>query len=309
MTLHVMVNDRAGNPVRGLQEADFTLLDNGHPVRLRNFAAAGSPAPLVVLVMDEVNEPFRALSIEQGQMEKFLSQNQGRLPFPVSLIFLTDSGLQQVKPSTEGNALAALLAKHRAELRAISTRRDLYNSEARLQISLRALESVVDYEAGVPQRKLLIWISQGWPTLDMPEVMLSVAQQRNIYSMAVTTANLLRFTDTTVYSVDPEGNWDAANLESVEWQKYLKPVSRFQQAQYGDLAVQVLATQSGGLVRQGGNDVAQEIDHCTQDASNGYELTFQPQSAEQPNTWHSIQVKVDRHGAMVRARDGYYAQP
>lgn len=310
MTLHVSVTDKAGNPVTGLQASDFALLDNEHSTPIRGFAASANTPPLVVMVIDQVNEPFRALTIEQEQIENFTGQNSGHLPFPVSLIFLTDSGMQQVKPTTDGNALKAVLQKHKADLRAIdASNNDLYNGEARYEISLRAFESILDYEAGYPGRKLIVWISQGWPTLDLPEANLAVQEQKKIFGLDVMAFNLLRFTNTTIYSVDPEGNYDVGSSHSVEWQQYLKPVSRFDQAQYGDLAVQVLAERSGGLVRYGGNDTAQDIARCVEDATGGYDLTFQPQASENPNVWHSLRVKVDRRGTTVRALDGYFAQP
>jgi VWFA-related protein len=310
MTIHVTVTDKAGNPVSGLRASDFTVLDDNHSTPIQSFSTSESTPPLVVVVMDQVNEPFRALSIEQKELETFFAGNGGHLPFPVAMMFLTDSGLQQVKPTTNGTALAALLAKHTADLRVINSTNDIYNSEARFQTSLQAFESIVNYEAGYPGRKLLIWMSQGWPTMDMPDMsMLSVKQQKNIFSLVVTASNLLRFTNTTVYSVDPEGNYDVASMHSVEWQQYQKPVSRFDHAQYGNLAVQVLAERSGGLVRYGGNDTAQALTQCVQDASGGYDLTFQPQASDKPDTWHSIHVKVDQHGDTVRALDGYYAQP
>jgi VWFA-related protein len=309
VTIHVTVTDKAGNPVTGLQKSDFTLLDDEHSSPIQAFATAESAPPLVVLVEDQVNEPFRALTLEQEQLEHFVSQNGGHLPFPVSLIFLTDSGLQQIKATTDGNALNAVLAKHHADLRAIDATNELYNGEARFQISLRALETILDYEAGYPGRKLLVWISQGWPTLDMPDVMLSIKEQKNIFGMVVTTSNLLRFTNTTMYSVDPEGNYDVGSMHTVDWQQFVKPVSRFDKVQYGDLATQVLAEQSGGLVRVGSNNTAQDVSHCVQDASGGYDLTFQPQASDKPNTWHSLRVKVEKRGMTVRTLDGYFAQP
>lgn len=310
VTIHVTVTDKAGNPVTGLQKSDFALFDDDHASPIQDFSASSATPPLVVLVVDQVNEPFRALSIEQKQLENFLSQNQGHLPFPVSLIFLTDSGLQQSKPTTDGNALKDVLVKHRVDLRAIDASNDLYNGEARFQISLRALETILDYEAGYPGRKLLVWISQGWPTLNMSaDAMLSVKEQQHIFGMVVTASNLLRFTNTTIYSVDPEGNYDVGSMHTVDWQQFTKPVTRFDKAQYGDLATQVLAQRSGGLVRVGSNNTAEEIAHCVQDAVGGYDLTFQPQASDKPNTWHSLSVKVDRRGTTVRALDGYYAQP
>jgi VWFA-related protein len=309
MTIHVTVSDKAGNPVNGLHQSDFKLLDDDHSSPIQDFAASQAAPPLVVLVVDEVNEPFQYLSLEQEQIRHFLGQYQGHLPFPVSLIFLSDSGMQQVKPTTDGNALSALLSKHKADLRVISGDNTLYSGEARFQLSTRALETVLNYEAGYPGRKLLVWISQGWPTLDLPDVMLSVKEQQSIFGMIVTASNLLRFTNTTVYSVDPEGTGDVASMHSVEWQNYQKPVSRFSKAEYGDLAVQVLAEQTGGLVRFGGNNTAQDLSGCLQDAPGGYDLTFQPQGSDKPNTWHTVRVKVDRGGDSVRTLDGYFAQP
>ncbi len=310
MTIHVTVTDKAGNSISGLRASDFTLLDDNHATPIRAFSASQAAAPLIILLVDQVNEPFRALSIEQKELQDFLGQNQGRLQFPVALMFLTDSGLQQTKPTTDGNALVGLLSKHTADLRIIGASHDIYSNEALFQTSLRAFESIVDYEAGYPGRKLLIWISQGWPTLDMPDTtMLSVKEQKDIFGMIVTASNLLRFTNTTVYSVDPEGNYDVASLHSVEWQQYQKPVSRFDRSQYGNLAVQVLAERSGGLVRYGGNNTAQEISRCTQDAAGGYDLTFEPHASDKPNAWHSLRVKLDKSGTTVRTLDGYYAQP
>src|SRR5271156_3495604 len=61
LTLDVVVTDKAGTPVRGLQQQDFTLLDNKQPRGLSSFravdVAAGTPAPYIeiVLVIDAIN--------------------------------------------------------------------------------------------------------------------------------------------------------------------------------------------------------------------------------------------------------------
>ncbi len=102
VTIHVTVTDKAGNAVTGLQKSDFTLFDDDHASPIQGFSASPGAPPLVVLVVDQVNEPFRALSIEQQQLETFVSQNQGHLPYPVSLIFLTDSGLSRLSPRRTG---------------------------------------------------------------------------------------------------------------------------------------------------------------------------------------------------------------
>lgn len=311
MTLDVAVTDKAGNPVQGLQQSDFTLLDDKHHMQIQGFqpvSASGDNTPLVVLIFDEVNDPLRALSIGQTQVEQFLTRDQGHLPFPVALMFFTDTGLHQLKPSRDGNELAALLSKHRPDNGALSQSTDFYASSNRFSKSVEALESILTYEASVPQRKFLVWISSGWPTLNLSGQM-PVKMQRQYFQMVVTTSNLLRATDTTVDAVDPEGNYDAASMRTVEWQNYTKPVSHFDKAFPGNLALQVLAQQSGGQIHMGGNNIAEELARCAQDATSWYQITFQPQAADKPNTWHPVEVKVDRRGVDVRTRDGYYAQP
>jgi hypothetical protein len=40
-----------------------------------------------------------------------------------------------------------------------------------------------------------------------------------------------------------------------------------------------------------------------------YELTFNVPENARPNEYHRVQVKVDKPNLLIRARDGYYAQP
>jgi VWFA-related protein len=331
-TIHVTVTDASGQLVSGLKKSDFKLLDDGHSVPIQELAASvPAQPPLVVIVMDQVNSTniargnyqgegdqsfqgeslrgFQNLSIAQAQIGKFLASYQSRLPFPVSLVFLTDAGIKQIPPTNDGAALSGALHKHKPELQPISHTAGFYDETNLLEISLGDLQSILTYEARFPQRKLIVWVGPGWPVLDTPQLTLSVKQQKLFFQEIVTISNLLRFTNATVYSVDPEGNSDAATMKTVNWQHYLQPVSSFNKAEPGNLALQVLATQSGGLLRFGGNQVAQEISSCTQDASGGYDLTFQPRSSETPNTWRSLRVKVDRRGVTVRTLAGYYAQP
>ena len=62
ISIDVMVTDKAGTPIQGLQQADFTLLDNKQPQDLIAFQAFGpaqtNPQPThVVIVIDSVNSP------------------------------------------------------------------------------------------------------------------------------------------------------------------------------------------------------------------------------------------------------------
>src|ERR1039458_9665557 len=99
ITLDVVVTDKSGKPVAGLQRQDFTLLDNKQPQKVLSFdavqggAATADPLVEIVLLVDEVNTTFTNLSFERAQIEKFLKRDGGELPRPVSLVFLSDSGM------------------------------------------------------------------------------------------------------------------------------------------------------------------------------------------------------------------------
>jgi VWFA-related protein len=313
--LDVVVTDKENHPVRGLQQADFTLLDDGHPAAIQSFqamsSAAGQNEPLqVVIVVDEVNTGFVALSTARPQLHTFLTQNGGHLPFPVTFVFMTDTGIQQVnQPSTDGDQLDAQLQKTQSTLRAIPQSAGFYGGTDRLQISMKALYSLVSGLAPLQGRKLVLWISQGWWTFDNPDVYVSEQQRKSFFSAIVDLSTAMRNGRITLYAIDPWGTEDAGSFRNMQWQDYLKPVRDFKHSNPGDLALQVLATQSGGLALFGSNNVAGEISRCIDDGNAWYRITVDPQHADAPHTWHDLTVKLDKGGLKVRTRNGYYAEP
>src|ERR1039458_10120400 len=58
ITLDVAVTDKAGTPVTGLEQADFTLLDNKQPQKILSFHAVTAPTAAdpveVILVVDKI---------------------------------------------------------------------------------------------------------------------------------------------------------------------------------------------------------------------------------------------------------------
>jgi VWFA-related protein len=315
MELDVVVTDKDGHPIPGLQQSDFTLLDDNHPTTIGSFqamaSAAGQNEPVQVIVaFDQVNTDFVGLSTARPQLHNFLTQNGGKLPFPVTFVFLTDTGIQQVnQPSTDGNAIDVAVQKQQSTLRAIPQSAGFYGSTDRLQISMKALFSLVSSLAPVPGRKLLVWLSQGWGTFDNPDVYVSEQQRKSFFSAIVDLSATLREGRITMYAVDPWGTQDAGQFRNFQWEQFLKPVRDPKHANPGDLALQVMATDSGGLVLFGSNNVAGELARCVDDGNTWYRITFDPQRADAPHTWHDLAVKLDKPGLKVRTRNGYYAEP
>jgi VWFA-related protein len=77
----------------------------------------------------------------------------------------------------------------------------------------------------------------------------------------------------------------------------------------GDLALQVIATQTGGRVLNSSNDIGKQIESCMGDANSWYVLAFDSPRADGPNEYHKLDVKIDKPGLTARTRTGYYAQP
>jgi hypothetical protein len=98
--------------VSGLQQQDFTLLDNKVPQNIASFRAvegSRSQAPVrVIVLIDAINADYHTIAFERGEIDKFLRANAGHLAYPTTLVFLTDSGTQiQQDFSTDGNSLSA----------------------------------------------------------------------------------------------------------------------------------------------------------------------------------------------------------
>jgi VWFA-related protein len=315
ITLDVVAKDRSGKPVPGLQEQDFTVIDNKRPEKIVSFQAMGGAAtanaPLeVVLVVDSVNTSFQRVAYERTELDKFLKRDDGRLAWPVSIAFLSDSGLNlQGTATRDGNALVGYLDQHVIALRSVTRSQGFYGAVDRLKISLDGVQQLTRAEATRPGRKIVIWLSPGWPILSGPNLQLTEKQEQQAFETIVTMSTLLRQSRITLDSVDPLGTADSGGLRTSFYQEFLKGVKSPRQAAFGDLALQVLATQSGGRVLNSNNDIAGEIETCIRDADAYYVLSFDGPPADGPNDYHAIEVKIAGHDLKAQTRAGYYAQP
>jgi VWFA-related protein len=313
ITLDVVVTDRSGNPVPGLQQQDFTVLDDKQPQTILSFRAADginktSEPPLhAILLVDAVNTSFTGASYERQEVEKFLRQGGGQLPLPTSLVLVTDTSAGQSVVTRDGNTLVDSLKSNQSGLRTIRRSQGFYGAADRTQISLGALEGLVSYETTQPGRKLIIWLSPGWPLLSGPEVELSAKDREATFHTVVRLSTELREARITLYSIDPLGIHDAGGL-LFYYESFLKGVDSANKVQAGNLGLQVLAAQSGGRVLNTSNDVAGSIATCLADAKAYYTLSFDSAAADHPNEYHGLEVKIGKPGLTARTRTGYYAQ-
>jgi VWFA-related protein len=311
ITLDVVVTPKSGPPVTDLQQQDFTILDNKAPQTITSFQAiTGRDARLeVILVIDAVNIGAVQVANQRIQIDKFLHADGGRLAYPIALAVFTDDGIRILGNfSSDGNALSAALDRDDLSIRAIGRSGGYYGAGERLELSLKALHQLVASEAPRPLRKVMLWVSPGWPLLSGIGTSLDSKQERQIFASIVRFSTELMQARVTLYSIDPLGS--AEGVDRVYYYKnFLKGVSKPSDVYPGDLGLQVLAVQSGGLALSPTNDIAGLLQECLADSAPYYEISFNSLPAKQPDEYHHLEIKIAKPALTARTRQGYYAQP
>ena len=308
--LDVAVTTTKGKPAGELSEKDFTVLDNKSPRPIASFTPVeGKNARVeVVIVIDSVNTPYTYLAYQRDQILKYLRSNDGALPYPTTFAVLTDTSFQLFQgASTNGNAVATELEHTDIGLREINRSAGFWGAADRMTLSLNALRSLAVVEGKKPGRKLVLWVSPGWPLLSGPEVQLDGNEADEVYHNAIAFSSGLRKAGITLYSIN---SWGATENLSREfyYEAFLNGLKGPSDAEWGNLSLQVLATQSGGLVLST-SDVVEMMTQCVADANQYYQITLDPVPDEKPNAYHQIQVKVTQGGLVARTRTGYYGRP
>ena len=310
--LDVTVTDKSGSPVPGLKAEDFTLLDNGQPRKLVSFRAhdaaanqANEPVEIILLI-DALNRTVSQLAVAEEEAEKFLRKDQGRLRYPAMVYRLTEDGLSaSMHLTTDGNALAEEIAS-KAEPRTISQLYPLHKDGSRMDLntfdigrdllSLQALGAIAIEARRRPGRKLLFWMGPGWT---------SKWEGENAFDEIVEFSTRLREARINLFSVIALAIGEGSTFN----QGYVRPVLQAKDAAFSEMALNVLAAKSGGLVLATSWTTKNPIDKAVEDAGDYYTLTFDPPRAEMPDEYHELKVTVDKTDAAVRANSEYYDQP
>jgi VWFA-related protein len=311
LTLDVQVTDVSGKAVSGLGQQDLTVFDNGRPQTVTSFReidGSGVPAPSeAILLLDTMNASPQDVVIERQGIDKFLRQNGGHLALPVSLVFLADTGVKLSKASQDGNSLAEDLKKLQTPMRVLGPAQGAEGAQDRSQRSLLAVQQLCTYEAARPGRKLLIWVGPGWPLLSRSTNQLSAKDQRRYFVSIVDMTTALRRAHITLYSVAPLNLAQVSGQNPFLYKAYLKGVENPAQADSQNLALQVLAVHSGGLVLGQSGDLASQISLCVADGQKYYEISFDAAEVGSSIQYRALEVKLDRTGTQARSNSAYYA--
>lgn len=308
--LNVVVAPRSGEPVANLTQNLFTVLDNGKPQPIQSFRAvtAKDARVSVMLVIDAVNIPYMQLAYERQQIDAFLKANDGKLAAPMSVLIFTDTGTQTTGFTTDGNTLSQTLDQREIGLRDLRRSAGFWGAAERMELSLKTMEAVLDHARTLPGRKVILWMSPGWPLMSGPNVQLTFNQQQGFFHTVVGLSNVLREGDITIYAVDPLGAQESP-AQTFYYEEFLKGVRKPSQVMPGNLGLQVLAFQSGGLAVSGSNDIKGLLQRCMEDLNAFYEITYLPPPSDAHDEYHKVDVKVAAPGVTAHTLQGYYGEP
>ncbi|HEX4321327.1 MAG TPA: VWA domain-containing protein [Acidobacteriaceae bacterium] len=325
--LDVDVKDGAGKFVPGLTAKDFTLLDEGVPRTLVSFRGPGDETREnsgrlceAILVLDRMDLSASQFAAARDETIKFLRQNGGHLPLPVSIYSLTGGGLRSTaSPTTDGNALAEAVAHGRfpreikdsplllqtTALPTITPTGLTENDGTRWDNTVKTTYLSAIERRDSPGRKVLVWIGYGWPNA-------GIRQSREATLIALSELSTrMREARITVCQIPI---WPDPKDPGFDPSRYLAGVrSTAELKKSADLtplfALPVLAIQSGGLIVSSSQNIVQDIGTCIQESDSFYSLSFNPPHAAHVDEYHEIKVQIGRPGITASTNTGYYNEP
>jgi VWFA-related protein len=333
--LDVVVTDAKGNPVTDLKREDFQVFEDKQPQRISSFeppAAHDLPppvhpgeafnpsdtqsygqSPVTVLVLDELNTHYADTDFARRSIHDFLASRPATLNEPTILLALGDSKFHLLQDFTRNrDALLAALAAHKTSY---SWKLEVGKSTGqetvdRLGASISALEQIAEYTARIPGRKNLVWVGQGFPSLDTGS--LSPDDQLRLTATLQHVTDTLLATRVTLYAVDPTSN--AVGMTEITDADQLLfsamaggSAGRLMDPFNQQLDFDRLGPVTGGRVLRGTNDIAQQIDGSVQLGEHFYTIGYSPMNnSDAGQAFRKITVKCLRAGTTVMTRDGYY---
>jgi VWFA-related protein len=310
--LNVVVTDASGKPVSGLQEKDFTLLDNQEPQQIVSFQAVegrtAKPPAHIIFMLDILNNSFQNVAQELRAVEKYLEQNREQLSFPVSIAVLTDAGIDLGQPSRDGNALSGQLKKVHMPIETSGSPLGAPNAR-RFHLSLHSLTKLVTDQEDVSGRVILIWMGPGWPLLSDGPYPGTPMDKRNFFCEILNLSTGFLDAQLTMDTVSSPNLMRENGRPRGYYKAFLKGMQRADQADPGNLALPVLAYQSGGQVFEDDKDLVGNIARCIADLESYYVLSFDSPHSAQDIEYRALQITVDKPGLRPRTNASYYAQP
>jgi VWFA-related protein len=201
-------------------------------------------------------------------------------------------------------------------------------TDARVGMTLTAFRGIAQAVAGLPGRKSLVWVSGAFPLATYSRIIQYSANPNNdpnrvrienLYEDKLReTDSMLTDAQVAVYAVDARGlvgellggaedqgvSKAGTLVGGAEYAQSLQLASgSLQEAQ---ATMKQVAGDTGGKFFINQNELDHSVELSVQDGASYYLLGYTPEG-KADGKYHKIEVKVNRPGASVRARHGYFA--
>jgi Ca-activated chloride channel family protein len=279
VNLNVRVTDRAGEPLPNLRKEDFHILEDDIPITLSHFQPVTAPIHLALL-LDLSGSTYAKMDIIISAAARFIDALR---PEDNVAVATFSKGLNMV---SEFSRDRSLLKRRIRALENKGTRTGFYDS----------MWEALDLMDGIKaSRKAIVVMTDGfdsslvgareWPSRHTFEELLARAAQDDcvIYPVHLNTENDFQF----------------PRAKSIH-HAYAKAFKQ----------VEELAEQTGGTLFR--SKRIQDLENAYQQVAvelrTSYSLAYTPMDARRNGSWRKIEVRVDRRGALVRTRPGYFAK-
>jgi Ca-activated chloride channel family protein len=321
--LDVVVTDKAGRPIRGLTQEDFTVLENGAPQKITSFEAVASPSSgsgtaangsRNIILLDELNIAFSDLSYARDRIVTFLDRNPVEKQ-PTALMVIGPRGLTMVEDFTQNNQDLKDKLTHLKPVNVNSKGgTDSKWAQEHAQAALRALTEIARASVGSPYSFNVIWVTSGFA--DLVE---TPGSNNQVEAGLRGVANLLIRSRMRLYTIDPAGVMpfdkpaghakvsrgaiqDGHDSSAVKLQTSAHGEQRTADGQLGHMTAIM-----GGLSYYGRNDVEEAIRQAVEDGSSAYVISYSPSNTSFDGGYRQIEIQMNRPEATARTRKGYYA--
>jgi VWFA-related protein len=300
---------------------------------------AETPQAVTVLVLDTVNTPYLDQKYGREQLLKTLAHGIGSSQ-PVALVMITSRGLEILQDFTQDSRqLVATLQKVTGEMPLTETdTRDAvaaglnpdysptrpvppgdllrsflaggdpdiasFHQGNAVATTLQAFLDLAWALSGIHGHKSVIWLTGSFPfVLDSPSAVpggsLSILYERTFAELA--QANI------SVYPVDVRGL--AGPATDISSGKLPTPATLHDRSWLHADTLETLtevAAMTGGHAFVNTNDLASAFQRALQDSSSFYMLEYYLDTSDRQPGWRKLKVTVDRGGAEVRSRSGFF---
>jgi VWFA-related protein len=326
VVLDVVVTDKKGSLILDRSQNDFAITEDKVPQVVRSFeppSAHSMPAnvvvngvqdlkkigdaPVTILVLDELNTRFEDMSYVRNAMVKYLAAQPAVLRQPTLLLVATNTRFLQMHDYTQDRDQLINEIKHRVPeypYKMMSGKGGAFTVE-RMAQGLASLEQIAQASAGTPGRKNVIWVGNGFPSVDLS--VLDDKTSDTIQSAIKRCTDMLLAARITMYTIDPTLNSTVtleietpSDLDLAETDTGGDPFA-------GQVQFSNFAPATGGRAFLSRNDINNEIAEGISAGSNYYTLSYVPANgADEAAKYRNIRIVMKDPNLRATTRDGYY---